>query len=92
MMRYSLATILVLQASLGLADETGVGNYLAPGRVDRIFAKRAPADFGTFKVDCKGSESACNNACYHIRCLVSLKRGNLLVLKAIADQIANSLN
>ncbi|KAF2822871.1 hypothetical protein CC86DRAFT_448011 [Ophiobolus disseminans] len=30
--------------------------------------KRA-TDYGTFQVDCKGSENACNNACYYIRCL-----------------------
>lgn len=29
---------------------------------------RYKMDFGTFKVDCRGSESACNNACYYTRC------------------------
>ena len=72
-MLYILATVFVLQASFRLADENGVGNFIAPGRVDRMFAKRAPTDFGTFEVDCQGSEGACNNACYYIRCQVSEK-------------------
>jgi hypothetical protein len=46
-------------------------NYLGPGRADRMFQKRAPVDYGVFPVDCSNSESACNNACYYIRCLVS---------------------
>lgn len=70
-MRYILATAFILQASLCLADENGMGNFLAPGRVDRMFAKRAPIDYGTYQVDCQGSEGACNNACYYIRCQVS---------------------
>ena len=28
-------------------------------------------DHGTFQVDCQGSESACNNACYYNRCLAA---------------------
>ncbi|KAF2202271.1 hypothetical protein GQ43DRAFT_414083 [Delitschia confertaspora ATCC 74209] len=36
-----------------------------------MFEKRAPKDFGTYKVDCRNSESACNNACYYIRCLAA---------------------
>lgn len=77
-MLYVWATVFVLQASLGLADDNGVANYLAPGRADRTFVKRAPTDFGTFSVDCRGSESACNNACYYIRCQVRLRLGGML--------------
>lgn len=69
-MFYAWVAVVALQASLGLADENDMGNYLAPGRADRIFAKRAPNDFGTYQVDCRGSESACNNACYYINCHV----------------------
>lgn len=71
MMRHIFAVVFILQASHCLADGNNVGNYLAPGRADRIFAKRAPTDFGTFAVDCQGSEGACNNACYYIRCQAS---------------------
>ncbi|KAF1843215.1 uncharacterized protein K460DRAFT_290699 [Cucurbitaria berberidis CBS 394.84] len=34
-----------------------------------MFYKRAPTDLGIFQVDCQNSESACNNACFYIRCL-----------------------
>ena len=88
-MLYTLVIVFVLQASFCLADENGVGNFIAPGRVDRMFAKRAPTDFGTFQVDCKGSEGACNNACYYIRCHVS-KQGRSAPLYLL--QIAHSPN
>lgn len=69
----ALATLaFILQATLSSAEEPSLGNYYAPGRAERMFHKRAPTDFGTFKVDCQGSEGACNNACYYIRCQVSL--------------------
>jgi hypothetical protein len=64
----------VLSFTLGVAfgteDEPKIGDYHAPGRADRMFHKRAPRDLGTFSVDCKNAESACNNACFYIRCLV----------------------
>lgn len=69
-MRNLVASAFILQASLGLAADDSMGNYYAPGRAERMFHKRAPTDFGTFQVDCQGSESACNNACYYIRCEV----------------------
>ena len=77
-------TAFVLYAALGLADENDMGNYLAPGRADRRFVKRAPTDFGTFAVDCQGSEGACNNACYYIRCNVR-SSGRQAQQNAIAD-------
>jgi hypothetical protein len=61
---------LALQVSLVLAAEPWIGDFQAPGRADRLFHKRAPRDLGTFEVDCKGAEGACNNACFYIRCLV----------------------
>lgn len=70
-MRYSSVSITLLCVSLCLADEESIGNYLAPGRADRLFYKRAPTDFGTYQVGCAGSEGACNNACYYIYCQVS---------------------
>lgn len=70
-MHYTLTCALLIQASLGLAEST-IGDFIAPGRADRIYHKRAPTDFGTFYPDCRGSESACNNACYYIRCQVSV--------------------
>lgn len=88
-MRYLLATALIVQAYLCLADESGIGNYHAPGRAERMFEKRAPKDFGTFKVDCKNSESACNNACYYIRCQVS---SSLDVIIRIQTPSANNIN
>jgi hypothetical protein len=62
-----------LGAALGAKDDPKIGDYHAPGRADRIFHKRAPRDLGNgspIPIDCKGSESACNNACFYIRCLV----------------------
>lgn len=59
---------------MGQSDETetvNTPNVLAPGRADRMFEKRAGKDFGTFEIDCKGGEGACNNACFYIRCIVS---------------------
>jgi hypothetical protein len=49
MMYYLLATAVVIQASLSLADDGGLGNYYAPGRAERMFEKRAGRDFGTSK-------------------------------------------
>ncbi|KAK7419199.1 hypothetical protein QQZ08_010967 [Neonectria magnoliae] len=43
------------------------GASLPPGRADRLFPRQA-RDFGTFTVNCKGAEGACNNACYYINC------------------------
>lgn len=80
-MRYLLATATVLQAYLSLADDSGLGNYYAPGRAERMFEKRAGRDFGTFQVDCKNSESACNNACYYIRCQVYYDCGITVLIK-----------
>jgi hypothetical protein len=45
-------------------DEVG---FVAPGRANRLQA-RAGADFGVLKFNCKGGESAYNNACYYINC------------------------
>ena len=59
-----------LGVAFGAEDVPKIGDYHAPGRADRLFHKRAPRDLGPFEVDCKGSESACNNACFYIRCLV----------------------
>lgn len=58
------------QALLATATESAIGNFHAPGRADRMHYKRAPRDLGTFEVDCKNSESACNNACFYIKCAV----------------------
>jgi hypothetical protein len=60
---------------MGQSDESETvhtPNILAPGRADRMFEKRAGKDFGTFEIDCKGGEGACNNACFYIRCIVRL--------------------
>jgi hypothetical protein len=60
----------LLSASLTYAseiDSTDVKVH-GPGRADRMLSRAAPRDFGTFKVNCKGAEGACNNACYHIKC------------------------
>lgn len=48
-------------------DTTNI-NVRGPGRADRMLSRAVPRDFGTFKVNCKNAESACNNACYHIKC------------------------
>ncbi|EON68583.1 hypothetical protein W97_07841 [Coniosporium apollinis CBS 100218] len=67
-MRSILTAAILLRASVCLAADTDTGNYYGPGRADRMLPRAAPQDFGTFKVNCRGSEGACNNACYYIRC------------------------
>ncbi|KAI6081640.1 hypothetical protein F4821DRAFT_248833 [Hypoxylon rubiginosum] len=67
-----LRTVAVaLLASGCLADGVNITMesdlYVAPGRAHRL-AARAPRDFGTANLDCKGAEAACNNACYYIHC------------------------
>lgn len=71
-MRSLLFTLLITfgAASGDVEDIPKIGDYHGPGRADRLFHKRAPRDLGTFQVDCRNSESACNNACFYIRCLV----------------------
>jgi hypothetical protein len=64
-----VAAIALLPVSLCHPADPGSGNPLGAKPVDRILPRAAPKDFGTFKVKCAGSESACNNACYYINCV-----------------------
>lgn len=63
-MIYYVAMLLPL---LTFAVDTSDVEYIAPGRAGRL-VKRQPRDFGTFDVPCTNAESACNNACYYIKC------------------------
>jgi hypothetical protein len=66
-----LALALLARTCVGSVEHEISANQLGPGRSDRMLQRRA-VDYGTFQVDCKGSENACNNACYYIRCLVRI--------------------
>ncbi|OAQ65218.1 deoxyribonuclease nucA/NucB domain-containing protein [Pochonia chlamydosporia 170] len=71
MLMYMLPLALLATSALAEPDEASVpfgGDlYVAPGRANRL-QKRAGADFGVLKFNCKGGEAACNNACYYINC------------------------
>ncbi|KAM4060732.1 deoxyribonuclease NucA/NucB domain-containing protein [Hirsutella rhossiliensis] len=66
-----IPTALFATAALTQIEDVGIpfsGNLdVAPGRANR-FQARAGTDFGILKFNCKGGESACNNACYYINC------------------------
>jgi len=82
-MHYIVAISLLLQASMGLEQGNNMPDIIAPGRADRMFVKRAGTDFGKQTVNCKDGESACNNACYYINCVVSVCQPTLSKLELI---------
>ncbi|KAL9618755.1 MAG: hypothetical protein Q9160_006549 [Pyrenula sp. 1 TL-2023] len=66
-MMHGICFVVLLLPFSSFAIDTSDVEYIAPGRAGRI-VKRAPRDFGTFDVPCTNAESACNNACYYIKC------------------------
>lgn len=70
-MKSVICTALLLQAWSASAYVDGAvapGPFRAPGRLNRMMPRAAGRDCGSYTLDCKGAEGACNNACYHINC------------------------
>ena len=70
-MKSAICTALLLQAWLAFAHNDGAAaprSFRTFGRLDRIMPRAAGRDCGSYTLDCKGAEGACNNACYHINC------------------------
>ncbi|KAI9795756.1 MAG: hypothetical protein M1833_006849 [Piccolia ochrophora] len=61
------ATAALLQAGL---LELALAQNLEAGSVPRIYPRKEEgSDCGKWHFNCKGAESACNNACYHVKCV-----------------------
>jgi hypothetical protein len=76
-MHFALRHTIIATALYGLL--CSAQQSIAPGRSNRMLVKRQGTDRGTFQIDCRGSESACNNACYYIRCEAATDPNNNLI-------------